>query len=103
MNELNNVPFTIVHSEPSTIYDLADILKGLREGFDMPELIDFCRGYFGKATILVQPDWFEREFGDNQNVFTEPSPQHRCIFKSIDYNGVEIRCLIRANFVPVAA
>ena len=103
MNELNNVPFTIVDSEPSTIYDLADILKGLREGFDMPELLDFSRGYFGKATIHVQSDWFEREFGDNQNVVTEPRPQYQSIFKSIDYNGVEIRCLIRTDFVPVAA
>jgi hypothetical protein len=95
-----SMPFQLVGD--TDIYDLAVILAGLRQ-LDMPHVIDWSRGSFGKCTIHTHPDWFNREFANNPNVVVEPIPQHSAIKKMIDYEGVEIFCWVKATFNMVAA
>jgi hypothetical protein len=94
-------PFRLVDEPKQDIYDLAVILAGLRQ-LDLPHLIDFSRGSFGKATIMVEAAWFEREFAGNPNVIVTPHSQFSGIKKTIDYEGVEIFCWIKADFVVAA-
>lgn len=102
LSDATLTPFQVIEPE-ADIYDLAVILAGLRKGFDLPHLIDFGRGSFGKCTIMVKADWFNAEFAGNPNVVVEPLPQHGSVKKTIDYEGVEIYCWIKAKFELVAA
>jgi len=95
------LPFQMVEPEQD-IFDLAVILAGLRKGFDMPELIDFSRGSFGKAQIHVTPEWFDATFAGNASIVIEPKPQFEGVRKSIDYEGVDIYCWTKARFVMEA-
>ncbi len=92
-------PFQLVE-EKQDIYDLAVVLAGLRQ-LDLPHVIDWSRGSFGKATIRVHADWFSAEFAGNPCVVVEPFPQHSAVKKSIDYEGVHIFCLMKAKFEMV--
>lgn len=95
------LPFQLVE-EKQDIYDLAVILAGLRQ-LDLPHVIDWSRGSFGKATIHVHPDWFNKEFAGNPNVVVEPIPEHSAVKKSIMYEGVDIFCWMKAKFVMEGA
>ncbi len=91
------LPFQLIE-EKQDIYDLAVILAGLRQ-LDLPHVIGWDRGSFGKATIHVYPDWFNAEFEGNPNVVVEPIPAHSAVKRYIDYEGVEIFCWEKVSFV----
>jgi len=82
----------------------ADTLGRLHEAYVFDGMASMQAGRYlcKKPELHVMPDYFADNFGDRDDIYSEPLPAQGSVRKSIIHSGVKIFCLEDAKFAVVA-